>query len=1536
MSSSSSHGGMVPSLPPHVPGRPEGVLYVELVDLQASTRADSGAARLVTALSLPQGVYGCLGWWGLDRNQSPKLFLRHGLLTDSSARGQRGADVPWSCQFPIVAPPKRFMAYLRDMRLLPISLYGKGGSSGQDALLGYTEVDMLPFLRGVSGGPEGDYGLFLSGQAEVRRSPEDSLIVGCLTLRMWTDWLPHADTEVRPAAEVLQSFEKHEQFAQASRTSLQQAAADKTRRSLAKAQAVPVQHWRRESEAASSEGPFPPVMPARPPKDIWRPALPPEAAEFQAHRPARWEQPPPRARSRERSCGQGAGMSSAGEVVHGATMGKDNSWEPPAKATAAHASHVLYLRVQMGGLRIHGRSSLRGLKAVYKLGPMQEVVARVQDEPAPASVLGQQSQEACVLFRSSVVSESAVWRLDVNGKEHVWGPSPSALHFHLWQEVQPIPGKLLGLAKMQVPRLPAAVIRAAAEAGSLPLVEADLEVCDIATGAPFGALRVSLVGGRPEALPLAAPVLPPEVIPAPLLPNASAFPGNGRGATAAPQPLDTSFPQPELDASSERCHAPDSQAKFAAAATIGADARSGKAARDSASAAFSAAVLRMAAQGISPTTILTSLSRTISDGRAGVSWSDGRSLVRRSCELAAQTVSLPELAAALPRLVEGLTAEEAAAVGLILGDEQRCAAKAGKRGPGLSREDTAGMRDDISVELCLGMLGGAVECANAGVDLLVCEVGQACGLVAGELRAWAAAAAADSSRTYPEDPAAMLTLIGRPEIYKLLKRLDVEARWDALEGFFDGVDPAELGAVPALPLAELFACRAKAWWRAKGAARSQQGVRADEIPVDEDALSAPRQPSGAALMLSPENRLQVFLQAAGPTAFGLWTSFINSVKAGERTVEQAANVLDFAAKTISSRSQQWWLSVCSAASSLSVDNVRLWLARVLEADASGVAMAVTCWSALGLRCTSTAAASVLAGLATPGQQEVAQRGRPGGACLRVDADSLRQLMDAASSVSKAVTSSRIDAAQAPASEHSFAQTVLDDVADHTPPANELQRRLFEAVLASGVRPTHLAALFGYPGPEVAAVNIGAFAEAFVRRQLPLSRSDLLLAGRSWTNSEGFVDVASLAGQYARWLSHRAVAVSPHRSLRPVEEEPQEEMPSSPRSRQRFGCAATPSPAPPVARSLDGQFAALVRATPSPASPSDDLPLPAASCANLPSNVVFACLDRQDDCFVTCSTMARFVQECHGSSGPDALQAAEMCDSSGQGRVAYRDFCRYVNFVDRRHREALPDEERRQLDRLRHSVCAIFLRLGASCSDSSREVELASALLRRGRSLDSDADAAGLCQLSADVGASSSAMPPCLAPLNFEQGGMLLNAMTTLCGLALLDLPNTEARSLSYRDIVAIAQKANALAFKSLDSLFGACLMAAVDPSEVFGEAMVGDSPEVELPVFVAVLEKAGVDFSNVDLESAVRVLDPSGHQRIPLLPVARGYAQLSARYGALLSELADRLKGDEAAQAHSDIAETGGYDLASKRLVSVVHATACGASDTWPPPSTSI
>lgn len=616
----------------------------------------------------------------------------------------------------------------------------------------------------------------------------------------------------------------------------------------------------------------------------------------------------------------------------------------------------------------------------------------------------------------------------------------------------------------------------------------------------------------------------------------------------------------------------------------------------------------------------------------------------------------------------------------------------------------------------------------------------------------------------------------------------------------------------------------------------------------------PWPPPCAPMSTKPEVSFIPFAFPSHEGARRLLRGLLTLVLGGSLSVREVVRVLDSAAQKVSDHCPRLWQPLVQAPT---------WLAQVLESDSFGVAVATAAWQALHLRTSSTAAVVALRSLATP-------EGDRGG--LRVTEATVRNALQTYRQGCISVPWRMPSPSQYAAAGSQGAWL-----------AEDLQRRLFEVVLAAGVQPERAFAVLDRDKDGL--VSLADFAATLRELQLPLSNADLSLIARAWSRGER-IDVDEFARQYHTWLRRRLgpkvrgagppdCAAAGGVMTRSLDGHFSQLLDGG------MGSSDSAIVGGAIARSLDGHFSQLLDGDVGAESPPP-VAARACHCFDLPSFVIFAFLDMKGEGWIPGSLMKRFVELCLGLSGGDATRVVVLCDLGSRDTVTYRDFRRYYDHVEQRRSARLTAERALQLSNLRVDVRAVLEAVDASMSsvveqgleNAGDNWGVEAALLRRGRDLKERAQVDGLAELLRDL------------RLPFHVARPLLEWQVAI---GLVHGTEGNAPVASYGDLLIAFRRARGLLCRHLDGLFGACLTAAVDLRVVFDAALRRPDTTVSSLEFVELLRGAGVSLVALDVEDVLGVLDQRGERRVSVPEVLQGYAEFHARYGAILGELADCL-----------------------------------------------
>lgn len=558
------------------------------------------------------------------------------------------------------------------------------------------------------------------------------------------------------------------------------------------------------------------------------------------------------------------------------------------------------------------------------------------------------------------------------------------------------------------------------------------------------------------------------------------------------------------------------------------------------------------------------------------------------------------------------------------------------------------------------------------------------------------------------------------------------------------------------------------------------------------------------------------------------------------SIHEVASLLTAVAQNVSSRRPDLW---CAPDDPLTAVQI----AHLVTEDYLGTIAIATTWEQFGLGATPESAVAALWALTRPGLARAAAMGAS--ACsLCVDEAVLRTELGV---------------------HGQGAFGVPLEISD-------LQRQIFEVVRSSGVDPVAAFQVLDRDGD--CLVSLADFASMLQELELPLSNVDLAMAAEAMGTGK-CIDIAEFASLYQVWLER-----DPHLAL------------PSPRQSPRLSRGNTFGPQ-------------LVEFLPPPACGS--------KCIALPSFVVFSFLDIHGKGHISEELMCCFGERCLGLSPESAANTAHMCDLIGRGAVSYRDFRRYFGHIDLLwcRRQTIPEREALSefranvrgvleiVNQPQNAVTAKIIRPQRLAADTDAEGLLLAGpaqqpdrewrkschviedtLKRRGRHLNSLADAAGLAELFSDL-----RVPADVAVALFEWHAVL----GQLAAQAVPEDTDTDVlqrlAAVTYEDMLYSLRRALARLRTHLDGLFGGVLLANVNLSEVLDSHLRQPGQMIALCDLETALRKAGVDLSTVDIEDVLRVLDPS-HRRCIFAPeLLAGYDAFRRRHGTILGKLADNL-----------------------------------------------
>ncbi|CAJ1437088.1 unnamed protein product, partial [Effrenium voratum] len=304
--------------------------------------------------------------------------------------------------------------------------------------------------------------------------------------------------------------------------------------------------------------------------------------------------------------------------------------------------------------------------------------------------------------------------------------------------------------------------------------------------------------------------------------------------------------------------------------------------------------------------------------------------------------------------------------------------------------------------------------------------------------------------------------------------------------------------------------------------------------------------------------------------------------------------------------------------------------------------------------------------------------------------------------------------------------------------------------------------------------------------------------------------------------------------------------------------------PPDSGFLNGdfrrQYQAWLQQLPEPAIPPEGLLLPNEAgerCLLLPDFLLFSTLDTDGSGRVEPEIWRSFAMRCLGLGADAAVAAYSFCDQHHLGALTYRDFRRYVAFVDhlKVQQEAMP-----HTDAIRRDLRTLLELAELPDSDEpGRLILVSEALGSRGRSIDTEAGLAGLQELLADL-----RLPPHVAGLLLEWQEAISVAVRVAKGLS-GPLPMT------YRRLINILQASRALVLTHLDGLFGACMVAGIDLPSVLNFALRRSSQALSVEELAGSLVASGVDLKTVDPKDVLLALDPYDCKQISAPELLRAF-----------------------------------------------------------------
>ncbi|CAJ1355892.1 unnamed protein product [Effrenium voratum] len=258
--------------------------------------------------------------------------------------------------------------------------------------------------------------------------------------------------------------------------------------------------------------------------------------------------------------------------------------------------------------------------------------------------------------------------------------------------------------------------------------------------------------------------------------------------------------------------------------------------------------------------------------------------------------------------------------------------------------------------------------------------------------------------------------------------------------------------------------------------------------------------------------------------------------------------------------------------------------------------------------------------------------------------------------------------------------------------------------------------------------------------------------------------------------------------------------------------------------------------------------------DLPVYLLFACLDQQGLNFLPEAALQTLEQ--WPSPVSRLIPGARLlCDPAKRGVVTYGDFRRFSSYLDQlRPLQAERAELRAQL------------RAALAAEPTSSSPAASAAAERRG--LDGPADLAGLARMMR------------VTP---SAGELLAGAF-----LAGRQTDGHGGLQPSYRDFLAMLQRAKALLRRHREDLPKHCLAASLDLQQVIFKLAPGEGRDVVVgwDALLAALEAEGLDRSKMDVEELACALDLSGRRQVSVAELLELSSACRLRHEPLLRHLA--------------------------------------------------
>ena len=274
--------------------------------------------------------------------------------------------------------------------------------------------------------------------------------------------------------------------------------------------------------------------------------------------------------------------------------------------------------------------------------------------------------------------------------------------------------------------------------------------------------------------------------------------------------------------------------------------------------------------------------------------------------------------------------------------------------------------------------------------------------------------------------------------------------------------------------------------------------------------------------------------------------------------------------------------------------------------------------------------------------------------------------------------------------------------------------------------------------------------------------------------------------------------------------------------------------------------------------------------DLPSYVIFACLDVENQGYVS-KEVLRKLEEWPSPVSQFVSGAQLLYDPSGSGGVSYAHFRRFCNYLDRLR----PGGTCGTLQQARAEIRKALVEV---CGTRTGFAEQTDRTCRTSRGLDAPAELSGLVRLLQDA------------------SGLKRDLAETFAGAFLACRAPNSTSSSSYRGFLITARQCQVLLRRHVDDLFKACLAASVDLEMVLLDLMPSPTPGAVLgwDALLSALADRGVDISKMDTEEVAHAIDASGRRAVPVGEIAAAAKAFKTRHSSVLEHLAHRAESDNA------------------------------------------